>query len=89
MGRKIRRSSKGLEEQRRLRNKVVVDGLNTGMLTATILALANNDTLDTTQHSARVRGGLTLTVMFSIDCSLSNGLHVHTSATGSGHIVPC
>lgn len=41
LDRKKRQSLKKLEEQTRLRNKVIVNGFNTGMLTDTTLALVN------------------------------------------------
>lgn len=42
LDRKIRQSSKELEEQTCLGNKVVVDGFNAGMLTEITLVLANH-----------------------------------------------
>lgn len=41
LDRKKRQSLKKLEKQTRLRNKVIVNGFNTGMLIDTTLALVN------------------------------------------------
>lgn len=90
LDRKTRQSSKELEKRPHLRNKTVVGGFNTGMLTDTTLALANHwHSRCHTQHSGTGRFGIHWRCLFYTDYGPRNGPRVHTVTTGWGHTALC